>query len=234
MVNVNARLPFNLHNKNLSHTLDAHHTAASSSSRSASLSIHSLPKPSPSLSPLSNTPHTHTQVHAHVGAPLSFDPPTNASSTRSSSRDGADLEVYTRNRILNLRLVHRNGAGRRGRSRIKVAEGEDSAAANSNGVAAPEGGAAVTPIPTEGTSGTAAHLHVPPIDVSTLPFRYTDSGLYSPASTIMEGTPRAPVPLLSSLSTSPQQSRPTVAIGSARSFDFKIQDTGALCISWGD
>ena len=74
MVNVNARLPFNLHHKNLSsitNTMDRH-PWTSSNLRSASTST---PNRGRGLVLLSSTPHSHAQTQAHVGRPLTVVPP---------------------------------------------------------------------------------------------------------------------------------------------------------------
>jgi len=73
MVNVNARLPFNLHHKNVSsitNTMDRH-PSTSSNSRSASTSTSNRGR---GLVPLSYTPHSHAQIQTHVGGPLTLVP----------------------------------------------------------------------------------------------------------------------------------------------------------------
>ncbi|KAF8149345.1 hypothetical protein B0H34DRAFT_182472 [Crassisporium funariophilum] len=132
MVNVNSRLPFNLHNKKLSVTIDP-----SSSSRSASSSTH--PRPSLNFSPLPSTTPSNGQVQAHVGAPLTTAVhPTVSRSSSMASRETSAHESdpsTTRTPILNIRLVRglpSGGAGitaRRGRAKRKAGESNVSAGA---------------------------------------------------------------------------------------------------------
>ena len=129
MVNVNARLPFNLHNKKLSSTIDA----SSSDSRSASTSTN---RPSLNFSPLSPSSHSHEQIQGYVGAPLtplSHSAISRDSSTGSREPSAHDLETSaTRTSILNIRLVKNLPSGtvgvaaRRGRARRKGGENNGS------------------------------------------------------------------------------------------------------------
>jgi len=119
MVNVNARLPFNLHNKKLSATIDA----SSSGSRSGS---------SNRLSPLSQPSRSHERIKGHIGAPLepvSHRPLSRDSSTPDSREPSVHESVSSsRTPILNARLVKTLPAGtagiaaRRGRARRKGGE----------------------------------------------------------------------------------------------------------------
>ena len=123
MVNINSRLPFNLHNKNLSATIDA----SSSGSRSGSSSKR------PSLSPLSPPSRSHEQIQRYVGAPVEHDT-THLAISRDSSTPGSrepsvhDSVSSSRTPILNVRLVKNPPAGpvgiaaRRGRARRKGGE----------------------------------------------------------------------------------------------------------------
>ncbi|KAF8814817.1 hypothetical protein BYT27DRAFT_6960675 [Phlegmacium glaucopus] len=127
MVNVNARLPFNLHNKNLSATMGA----SSSGSRSASGS--STNRPSLNFSPLSPSSQSHEHIQGYVGAPLT--PVTHPVISRDSSlsREPSAHESETSTPILNLRLVKSlpsasiGIAARRGRARKKYGENNASA-----------------------------------------------------------------------------------------------------------
>ena len=127
MVNINARLPFNLHNKNLSATIDA----SSSGSRSGSSN-----RPSLNFSPLSPLSRSHEQVQeGYVGAPLenvSHLAISRGSSLVPGSREpsvhGSEVSS-TRTPILNVRLVKNLPTGtsvgiaaRRGRARRKGGE----------------------------------------------------------------------------------------------------------------
>ena len=124
MVNINARLPFNLHNKNLSATLDA----SSSGSRSGSSN-----RPSLSFSPHSQTSRSHERIQGYVGTPLEH--VSQQAISRDSSTPGSrepsvhDSVSSTRTPILNVRLVKTLPAGttigvaaRRGRARRKGGE----------------------------------------------------------------------------------------------------------------
>lgn len=123
MVNINARLPFNLHNKNLSATIDA----SSSGSRSGSSN-----RPSLNTSPLSPLSRSHEQIQRYVGTPLEHD--SHLAVSRDSSSPGSrepsahESVSSTRTPILNVRLVKQLPAGnagiaaRRGRARRKGGE----------------------------------------------------------------------------------------------------------------
>lgn len=124
MVNVNAHLPFNLHNKHLSATIDA----SSSGSRSGSSN-----RPSLNLSPLSPPSQSHEQIQGYVGAPLApaGHPTTSRDSSTVGSREPSahESEISSaRTPILNIRLVKKlpsssvNIAARRGRARRKGGE----------------------------------------------------------------------------------------------------------------
>lgn len=128
MVNINARLPFNLHNKNLSATIDA----SSSGSRSGSSSN----RPSVNFSPLSHQPsRSHERLQGYAGSPLEHvnnrAPSRNSESSTPGSREPSVHESVssTRTPILNARLVKTLPAGttagitaRRGRARRKAGE----------------------------------------------------------------------------------------------------------------
>ncbi|EDR00123.1 uncharacterized protein LACBIDRAFT_334397 [Laccaria bicolor S238N-H82] len=92
MVNVNSRVPFNLHNKKIAVTLDP---SPSSSRGSASLSSHSRSH---------TNGQAHWQVQAHVGAPVTNNIPSSSSSITSQDGVSTDFEGFTRSPILNLRL----------------------------------------------------------------------------------------------------------------------------------
>ena len=103
-VNVNARLPFNLH-KNLSsitNTMDRH-PWTSSNLRSASTST---PNRGRGLVLLSSTPHSHAQIQAHVGRPLTVVPPWRTWSQTHMLLDPGHLAwllgLYTRSRFGNV------------------------------------------------------------------------------------------------------------------------------------
>jgi len=122
MVNVNARLPFNLHNKNLSATLDA----SSSGSRSGSRSNRPF-------SPFSPPSQSHEQIQGYVGAPLAHvsHPPVSRDSSTVGSREhsahGSEIST-SRTSTLHVRLVKNlpsssvGMAARRGRARRKGGE----------------------------------------------------------------------------------------------------------------
>ena len=121
---VNVRLPFNLHRKNLSsitNTMDLH-AWTSTSNRGRG------------LVPLSSTPHSHAQIQAHVGGPLTLVPSNtsladlvtnpHAAGSRSSSMAsrgtsastlGHDLETSKepalRSLVIHAYLVRRPGSG---------------------------------------------------------------------------------------------------------------------------
>ena len=122
MVNINARLPFNLHNKNLSATLDA----SSSGSRSGSSN-----RPSLNFSPHSQPSRSHERIQGYVGTPLEHEAISRDSSTPASREPSVhDSVSSTRTPILNVRLVKTLPAGtagvaaaRRGRARRKAGEG---------------------------------------------------------------------------------------------------------------
>jgi hypothetical protein len=121
MVNINARLPFNLHNKTLSATIDA----SSSGSRSGSSN-----RPSLNFSPLSPP----SRSKEYVGAPLEHDSHPSLAKSRDSSTPGSrepsahESVSSSRTPILNVRLVKNLPAGtvgiaaRRGRARRKGGE----------------------------------------------------------------------------------------------------------------
>jgi hypothetical protein len=119
MVNINARLPFNLHNKNLSVTFDA----SSSGSRSGSSN-----RPSLNFSPLSPPSRYHERIQGYVSSPL--DRALSRDSSRPGSREPSVHESVssTRTPILNVRLVKTPPAGtvgiaaRRGRARRRGGE----------------------------------------------------------------------------------------------------------------
>ena len=124
MVNLNARLPFNLRNKSFSATIDT------SPSGSRSASSH---RPSLNFSPLSLPSQSHEQIQGYVGAPLA--PVSHSAISRDSSTVGSrepsahDSEFSTtRTPILNVRLVKKLPSGtvgiaaRRGRARRKGGE----------------------------------------------------------------------------------------------------------------
>lgn len=115
MVNVNSRVPFNLHNKKIAVTLDP---SPSSSRGSASLSSHSRSH---------TNGQAHWQVQAHVGAPVTNNIPSSSSSITSQDGVSTDFEGFTRSPILNLRLVRPSfTAGvptRRGRARRRREDG---------------------------------------------------------------------------------------------------------------
>lgn len=120
MVNVNSQLPFNLHNRVLSN-LDP------SSSRSASLSTSpshtkqngrappTTSHPSNAHRPSHHHLHTHlvysTPVHskppspARHPSPTSSRPPSPSPAHPAEGEQAEDMEVFTRNPILNVRLV---------------------------------------------------------------------------------------------------------------------------------
>ncbi|TFK44032.1 hypothetical protein BDQ12DRAFT_672274 [Crucibulum laeve] len=205
MVNVNARLPFNLHNKFLSGTLDP-----SLSSRSASTST----RPSPSLSPLSSTPHTHTQIQAHVGAPLNVVPqvPTQTRESSLASRE-ADMDVYTRNPILNVRLVRGSAvlsgtSTRRGRARMKAGEEE-----------------------TVHSAGSAEALpHPPTLDLTPVSLEEVVLG-----NTDEEATPRATISYKEGFTAEGASApRPIMSISPPSALELKLKDAGPISVSWGD
>lgn len=117
MVNVNSRVPFNLHNKKIGVTLDP-----SPSSSRGSLSSHSRSH---------TNGQAHWQVQAHVGAPLTVTNNIPSSSSSITSQDGVspDFEGFTRCPILNLRLVRPTftavptSSTRRGRARRRGGDG---------------------------------------------------------------------------------------------------------------
>ena len=121
MVNINARLPFNLHNKNLSVAIDA----SSSGSRSGSSNR-------PSFSPLSPVSRSREQIQGYVGAPLEHVghlPLSRDSSTPGSREPSVHESVSsTRTPVLNVRLIKNlpastaGTAARRGRARRKAGE----------------------------------------------------------------------------------------------------------------
>jgi hypothetical protein len=124
MVNVNAHLPFNLHNKHLSAIIDA----SSSGSRSGSSN-----RPSVNLPPLSLPSQSHEQIQGYVGAPLApvGHPTTSRDSSTVGSREPSAYESEissARTPILNIRLVKKlpsssvNITARRGRARRKGGE----------------------------------------------------------------------------------------------------------------
>ena len=120
MVNINSRLPFNLHNKTLS-AIDA----SSSGSRSGSSN-----RPSVNFSPISRPSRSHEQIRGYVGAPLEHVSRPAISRDSSGSREPSVHESVssTRTPILNVRLVKNVPAGtvgiaaRRGRARRKGGE----------------------------------------------------------------------------------------------------------------
>ena len=123
MVNINARLPFNLHNKNLSVTFDA----SSSGSRSGSSN-----RPSLNFSPLSPPSRSHERIQGYVGTPLEHvnHQALSPDSSTPGSREPSVHESVSSSRIpiLNVRLVKPPPAGiagiaaRRGRARRRGGE----------------------------------------------------------------------------------------------------------------
>ncbi|KIM45697.1 hypothetical protein M413DRAFT_345832 [Hebeloma cylindrosporum] len=130
MVNVNSRLPFNLHHKNLTSIPTRHASSTSSSnSRSASTSTSNRGR---GLVPL--TPHSHAQIQAHVGGPLTVVPSNHsladlvmnphATGSRSSSIASRGTSTSThghesetskaaalRSPVIHAHLVRRPGSG---------------------------------------------------------------------------------------------------------------------------
>lgn len=134
MVNVNAQIPFNLHNQAVSHTLDP------SSSRSASLHRYEFPQISqrPPIQPGLTAAPMPSQLASSSRAPSISRSSSTASATYDSRRGslapsetGAnDMDVYKRNPILNIRLVKGYGSiavanppSRTGRPRVRGGDG---------------------------------------------------------------------------------------------------------------
>ncbi|KAF8965640.1 hypothetical protein BDZ97DRAFT_1918190 [Flammula alnicola] len=203
MVNVNSRLPFNLHNKKLSVTIEP-----SSSSRSASSSTNN--RPSLNFSPLSSTPHTHAQVQAHVGAPLtSVQHPDVSRSSSVASRETSthDSDKSIRSPILNVRLV-------RG-----LPSGHSGAASARRGRAKRKGG----------DSSTNGSVVPSPVEQQPVQETPVEEGPGSLDSTVDDGTPR-----VQTIQPSGILPNPTLSISPASTVAFKLQDTGPLTVSWGD
>jgi len=130
MFNVNAQIPFNLHNQALSHTLDP------SSSRSASLHRYEFPQNSqrPPVQPGLTAIPLPSQLASSSRAP-SISRSSSTASVPYDSRRGSlapsetganDMDVYKRNPILNIRLVKGYGSvavadppSRTGRPRVR-------------------------------------------------------------------------------------------------------------------
>lgn len=229
MVNVNARLPFNLHNKNLSVTIDA---SSSRGSRSASSSTTN--RPSLNLSPLSPSGplQSHEQIQGYVGAPLT--PVTqphqhqhqqqhhhssaisrdSSMVSREPSTHESEMSTTRSPPILSVRLVKNLPSGpigikpRRGRARRKG--GENNNNNNNNG----------SPM------GIHYHNHnhpssVPPDGCCGLPASDGTMG-DSTARDLALGTAEI------------VESKPTLSVSPASTVDFILQDTGPLTVSWGD
>ena len=223
MVNVNARLPFNLHNKNLSVTIDA---SSSRGSRSASSSTTN--RPSLNFSPLSPSGplQSHEQIQGYVGAPLT--PVTqhqhqhhhhhhssaisrdSSMVSREPSTHESEMSTTRSPPILSVRLVKNLPSGpiaikpRRGRARRKGGENN-----NNNG----------SPM------GIHYHNHIHP---SVPPDGCC--GLPSSDGTVGDSTARD-FPLGTAEIV---ESKPTLSVSPASTVDFILQDTGPLTVSWGD
>jgi len=234
MVNVNARLPFNLHHKKLSITTSMDRPTfydSSSNSRSASTSG--------SQALLSSTPRSHSgmQVKAHVGGPLTVVPSNtslvdlvtdpNGTGSRSSSMASRDTSASTqrngsetskvaaalRSPVINAHLVRRIGAG------IPVALGGADVGARR--------GRAKTKKESSGDSGGSpiARLIEGASEQQNLSTSLTSTVAGSPTTPIVGHITNHPT-----LSISPAS---TTASTSA-TLDFKLKDTGPLSVSWGD
>ena len=143
MVNVNARLPINLHHENFSSITDTmdRHPPTSSNSHSVSTSTSNRSR---GLVPLSSTPHLHAQIQAHVGGPLTVFPSntslvdlvTNPHATGIAwlleapvSTHGHDLET-SKGAALRSPVIHAHLARRPG---LGIARSEGAAAAARRG-----------------------------------------------------------------------------------------------------
>lgn len=196
MVNLHARLPFNLHNRNLSAHLDP------SSSRSASDSLLASPTSprypiSYAIHPTSNfysSPLADDSGHSSVSRSSSVATPQGGHCYEGEGDDSLDGEGEDRTPILNLRLVNPGygiGLGRppltRGRSPLKFTNGE----APSEGLGMGGGG-------TEGEGGeepASGGLQVgPQVIPPTAPKKDSTEDVTSPTSTVMPVTitPKTP------------------------------------------
>jgi hypothetical protein len=238
MVNVNARLPFNLHHKNLSsitNTADRH-ASTSSNSRSASSNR------GRGLVPLSSTPHSHAQIQAHVGGPLTVVPSNtsladlvtnpHAAGSRSSSMasrgtsastHGHDSETSKgpalRSPVIHARLVRRPGSGipgvggaaaaRRGRPKTKKSGSGDSS-----------------------SSPTAAG---PSSSRSEQQLQQAPS--ISLTNTEDNRTPHSAVPIIGGITDQPTLSispaSTSTSPGTAGDLELKLKNVGSLSVSWG-
>ncbi|KAF9445695.1 hypothetical protein P691DRAFT_805278 [Macrolepiota fuliginosa MF-IS2] len=214
MVNLHARLPFNLHNRSLSARLDP------SSSRSASDSL--LVSPTSPRYPISYAvPHTNFYT-----SPLGLGDSRRSSASRSSSvafavdvahhgdddieegeddhegNEGDDVDD-DRTPILNLRLVIPAGPVlplSRGRSPLKSTNEEDAE-----------------------DTGTAPQTIPPPLPKPDL----LEAGVTSPSSTVM--------PVITTPRDAPEVEhlgQPTVSISPASTISFRIQETTPLILDW--
>ena len=231
MVNVNARLPFNLHSKKLSSAIDP----SSSSSRSASMSTMG----GPGLSPLSSTTQVSTMMHANVGAPLApfsshlsncqqtghedLSRSSSIASRETSGNDSSENYDYgtTTQPLFNIRLVRtlpssESGplytTSRRGRSRKRTA------------AAVPNGNDATTPV--------LPLLAGAPVDDTLTPrANVFPSSAYSAGSSSPSSDDASPSALQPS---SPMGNRPALSISPPSKVPFSLRDPGPLTVSWGD
>jgi len=249
MVNVNARLPFNLHNKHLSsitNTVDRHASSASSSkSRSVSTSTSNRGR---GLVPLSPILHSHAQIQAHVGGPLTIVPSnnslvdfvtdSNAAGSRSSSMASRGTSVSTRGHdsetskggvlrspVIHARLVRRPGLGIGSVAAAAAARrGRSKKKKKSGGGDAPS-----SPTP----AGAANSRPEQPLE---------QAAPTSLTSTVQDQTPRLPysaAPIIGvttdehpTLSVSPASTSGSTSTSS--DLDLKLQNVGSLAVSWGE
>ena len=241
MVNVNARLPFNLHHKNLSsitNTADRH-ASTSSNSRSASTSTSNRGR---GLAPLSSTPYSHAQIQAHVGGPLTVVPSNtslvdlatnpHATGSRSSSMasrgtsastHGHDSETSKgpalRSPVIHAHLVRRPGSGIVG----------------VGGAAAARRGRPKTKKSGSGDSASSPTAAGPSSSRSEQQLQQAPS--LSLTNTEDNRAPHSAVPIIGGI-----MDHPTVSIspastsaspGTAGDLEFKLKNVGSLSVSWG-
>ncbi|EKM75286.1 hypothetical protein AGABI1DRAFT_132423 [Agaricus bisporus var. burnettii JB137-S8] len=202
MVNLHARLPFNLHNRNLSACLDP------STSRSASDSLLTSPASPryPISYPVNSPSNFHDAKDDYPSRSSSVVPPQRGRGYEGEPDWSSDREEESRAPILNLRLVNPKygiGMGRpltRGRSQLKLAgqgaqAGEETARETSLGEDVQGETNTISPVPQE------------------------QEVVVSPADTVVPKNP-------------PFTSDVQIAVSPASTSSFKIQETTPLVLAW--
>jgi hypothetical protein len=222
--------------------MDRH--ASSSNSRSASTSRSNRGR---GLLPLSSTPHSHAQIQAHVGGPLTVVPSSTslvdlvtnphadgsrsssmASRGTSASTHGHDSETskgaVLRSPIIHAHLVRKPGSG-------IVGLGGAAATARRGRPKTKKSGSGDSPSsPTAAGVESSRSEHQPQQAPSTSLTNTEEDGtprLQHSATPIIGGITDHPTLSISPASTS-------ASTGTAGDLEFKLKNVGSLAVSWGD